>query len=94
MTNECQQIQPACAHTFQEITGHYYALHQATVQLQRDVSAVRKAVVGDGSVRDSLAARVERLEAVADTQQQVGDKFWKIFGVAAAGAAVVVAFIK
>ncbi len=93
MTSECQQIQPACAHTFQEITGHYYALHQTTVQLQRDISAVRKAVVGDGN-RDSLAARVEHLEAVSDTKQQVGDKFWKIFGVAAAVAAVVVAVIK
>ena len=91
MSGDCQQIHPACAHAFQEIVGHCGELKQATSQLREDVGAMRKAVVGNGDTHGSLLARMERIEAGANTQLQMSDKFWKIFGVAAAIAAVAVA---
>ena len=84
------RILPACAHAFQSIAVQYAQLNERWSAMDRKLTDLSKAVVGNGTTRGSLAARVERLEAAAETAGKVGDRFWKIFGVAAAVAAVIV----
>jgi len=94
MTQACTEIHAACAHTFREIVVSCAQLTERLDAIDRRLEGVAKAVVGNGSPRDSLLARVERLESAAATQARCADRFWKVLAVAASLAAVVVAVLK
>ena len=94
MEGSCGEIHAACAHTFREIVVACARLTERLEAIDRRLEGVAKAVVGNGSPRDSLLARVERLESAAVTQARCSDRFWKVLAVAASLAAVVVAIVK
>lgn len=94
MNEGCQQMPAECVHAFQEMAVHYARLNECYESLDAKLQAVSKAVVGNGSPKDSLVARMERLESSAETGQRYGDRFWKVFGVLAAVTAVIVAIIR
>lgn len=94
MSENCGRINPACAHAFQEIVVQYATLNERYAAMDSRLAGISKAVIGNGNTHDSLACRVERLESSAATAERCGDRFWKVFGVGAAVAAVVVAILK
>lgn len=94
MNQTCTDIHAACAHTFREIVVSCAQLTERLEAIDRRLEGVARAVVGNGSTRDSLLARVERLEATAVIQARCTDRFWKVLAVAASAAAVVVAILK
>ena len=94
MSDPCREIHAACAHTFREVVVACAQLTERLEAVDRRLEGIARAVVGNGSPRDSLLARVERLEAVATTQARCTDRFWKVLAVAASVAAVVVAMLK
>jgi hypothetical protein len=94
MSDTCTDIHAACESTFREIVVACARLTERVEAMDRRVESVAKAVVGNGSPRDSLLARVERLEASAATRAGCADRFWKVLAVVASVAAVVVAILR
>jgi len=91
---DSRQILPACANTFQTLAVNYTRLDERWAAMDRKLTDLSKAVIGNGMPGGSLVARVERIEAGQDETRRLSEKFWKVFGVAAALAAVVVAIFK
>ncbi len=91
---ECRQATSPCALAFREIAVQYATLNERQAAMESRLEAISKAVVGNGDPKDSLVARMERLESSADTMRRCGDRFWKVFGVAVAVASVIVAALK
>ncbi|HUT60829.1 MAG TPA: hypothetical protein VNA25_23530 [Phycisphaerae bacterium] len=94
MSEGCNDIHPACAHAFGEIVAHYARLNERTESMERKLDGISRAVVGNGSPHESLASRVERLEAAAEAAGHCRERFWKVLAVLTAVAAVVVAIVK
>jgi hypothetical protein len=94
MEGPCPDIHAACAHTFREMLVASAQLAERLEGIDRRLESIARAVVGNGSTRDSLLARVERLEAAALTQARCSDRYWKVLAVAASVAAVIVAILK
>ncbi|HUU59871.1 MAG TPA: hypothetical protein VMZ50_10025 [Phycisphaerae bacterium] len=94
MSDKCEHIQSACSHAFQEISSHYARLNERYAAMDEKLDNISKAVLGNGRTRDSLLARVERIEAAGDTRQKCGDRFWKVLGVLCALGAAVIAIFK
>ena len=67
-----------CAEKFERISRSLGKIDR----MAEDVSALRKAVVGNGEAKRSLAFRVGQLEAVQTTRrgarQRWGDRVWKL----------------
>jgi len=84
----------ACSQAFREIAAQGARLSEGQEALGAKLDAVSKAVLGNGTTKDSLLARMNRLESSAETVQRCGDRFWKVFGILTAVAAVVVAICK
>jgi hypothetical protein len=87
-------IPVACSQAFREIAAQGARLSEGQEGLGAKLDAVSKAVLGNGATKDSLLARMNRLESSAETVQRYGDRFWKIFGILTAVVAVVVAIFK
>jgi hypothetical protein len=94
MNADCEDIRSACAHVFQEIAVACAQLTERLEGIDRRLEGVAKAVVGNGSTRDSLLARVERLESADAVKARSSDRFWKVLAVATSAAAVLVAILK
>ncbi len=94
MEKPCTEVRAACAHTFREVLVSSAKLGERLEAIDRRLEGVAKAVVGNGSTRDSLVARVERLESAAVTQARCADRFWKVLAVAASLASVGVALLR
>ena len=87
-------IPAACIQTFREISAQCARLAEGQGALGAKIDAVSRAVLGNGSTKDSLAARVERIESASETVRQCGDRFWKVFAVLVALASLVIAILK
>lgn len=94
MSESCQEVHAACAHAFREIAVSCAQLGERLEAVDRRLEGIARAVVGNGKPHESLAGRVERLEAAADTRDRCGDRFWKVLAVGASVSAVVVAILK
>ena len=87
-------IRSACAQAFQEITLHYARLNERYAAMDEKLDDISQAVRGNGYRRDSLLARVERLETGDAMRRGCSDRFWRVFGVLAAAGAVGIAAIQ
>ncbi|MCD6304543.1 MAG: hypothetical protein J7M21_06240 [Planctomycetes bacterium] len=87
-------IPVTCSEAFREIATQIGRLGKGQEALGAKLDAVSKAVLGNGITRDSLLARVERIESSAETVRYRADRFWKVFGVLTAVAAVLVAIFR
>ena len=87
-------IPVTCSEAFRQIATQIGRLGEGQEALGAKLDAVSKAVLGNGTTRDSLLARVERIESSAQAIRNRADRFWKVFGVLTAVAAVVVAIFK
>jgi hypothetical protein len=90
----CTQLQPACGRAFQDIAVQYATLAERTAAMDTRLEAISKAVIGNGNPKDSLLARMERVESSAEVTRRAGERFWKVFGLVVAVASVVVAALK
>lgn len=91
---ECKQVQGPCARAFREIAVQYATLNERQAGIDGRLEAISKAVIGNGNPKDSLVARMERIESSAETMRRCGDRFWKVFGLVVAVASVIVAALK
>ena len=87
-------IPVACSEVFRQIATQVGRLGEGQEALGAKLDAVSKAVLGNGTIRDSLLARAERIESSAKAVRNRADRFWKVFGVLTAVAAVLVAIFK
>lgn len=89
-------IPVTCWEAFRQIAAQIGRLGEGQEALGAKLDAVSKAVLGlgNGTTRDSLLARVERIESSAQAVRNRADRFWKVFGVLTAVAAVLVAIFK
>ena len=67
-----------CAEKFEEMSRALGKIDQ----MARDVEILRRAVVGNGNARDSLAFRVRRIEECNDlagsNRRKWGDRLWRM----------------
>jgi hypothetical protein len=89
-----ESIPLACSETLRQITAQCATLHEGQEALGAKLDVVSKAVLGNGTIRDSLVARVVRLESASETVRQCGDRFWRVFAILVALASAVIAFFK
>lgn len=87
-------IPVTCSEAFRKIAAQMGRLDEGQEALGAKLDAVSKAVLGNGTTRDSLLARVERIESSAQSIRNRADRFWRVFGVLTAVAAVLVAILK
>jgi hypothetical protein len=91
----CRETIPlACARAFENLSSQQARLGEGQQMLAAKLDAVSRAVLGDGASRESLLARMERLESSTDTARQCGDRFWRVFAVLIALVSVVIAVLK
>lgn len=77
-----------------ECKGLFERTHDELIDIKVSLGQIRKAVLGNGNPKDSLASRVTALEATADEQGRGRDRFWKVASVGIAALAVLIACLK
>ena len=75
------EIKVACANQFSEITNHIGNFGVKLDAMQGDMILVKKAVVGNGSIENSLVYRLGRLEDIAGSdslsKRKWFDRVWQ-----------------